>query len=697
MSINYPPDRTENFDKSKNYREFVFRDKKFLTGNDMNNFQSLLNSKREDLANAIFSNGDLVDGGQPNIDPITGVTTLTGGQLYVDGEFFEFADQTGITVPTNTPVELGVFIDKQVYGAAEDGDMVDQSVGLKTSGLETQRRVKYIVVWGWKTVDGASDSGDTGTFFPVHLVENGVLVTQTNTGSSVIREHIAEYDRDSTGGYYVVEGLELTFDEFDSVEQENVFSLSLGKAYVNGFQKSVLSTQRLVFPSDPDLALIQNEAQIMNVVGGEAVITPNNNPLNDIQEVSAKLIKTEAVTRGVVANTADDVNEGGIFQIDSIPGYTQGVDYQLAGGQVDWSLPGTEPSAGSSYDVTYRFIKDIPIKTGSLTPTQFIIEDQDGGNETLIDGETITIDYNYRLRRIDLLEMTENKEFVRIKGISHRSNPIRPFNTPGNLELALIRYDWINDPVIQYIADVTIPMGQLNNIVQQMLETKLQVAELAQLNKLRLIDGQANSNLFVDILNDDSQRARTPDDDAQLSANMLCLPVTFEDYYPDNANNLTVQTLDFTLETVVSQEKQTGQIAVNPYDSYEAPPKLIEVEEKVDNDVTQFTAPFIARGSQPPSPPFTVPGQTDVDQEQVSPVLSIERAGATTNVTPPSSFDQAKEIASEWFQNNRHNPNRVSKNRKQKKKVKRLTIALLNGENPSTIKVNGKPVTVNVT
>jgi hypothetical protein len=698
MPINYPDDHVNNYDETKNYREMVFRNRKAFTGNDANNFQSMLIKRSNDIANGIFQDGDLKEGGTPSV--VSGNVIIAAGTIFIAGECYDFDEVTGLVIATDKEVELGVYLDENVIDNNQDTTLVDPSVGLETSNQPTQYRVQKTITWGWKNTDGSADSGDVGVFYPVHLVINGTLVIRDEApGLGQVQEAIAGYDRDSTGGFYVIEGLEVEFESEDATDY--LYSIKQGKARVNGFPVKRPTGEEFSFTQDPDLQLVQNETQTQSVSGGEATISPNNIPLESVTNVAARLEITESIGRGLVADTADDVSEDGVYEIVSVSQgattYNQGADYQLTDGKVDWAPGGAEPSGGTTYDVTYRFVKNIPIKAGSLTDTEFVIEDQ--GSATLLDNQQCLINYNYKLKRIDQLELTEFGSLDRQKGVSRAVDPQVPNSTPGNLPLALIFYDWINDPVIDLIAPTRVKVGDQNRMQEQITSNTLVIAELAQAAQINSLDNSVKAGMFVDTFVDNSQRDFGLVQNLETSGGMLCLPITADDYLPTEAskNNENTQSLPYNLVETLVQDKETGQVKINPYDSFTPIPKPIVITPKVDNNINQFTAPFISRGPVPPQVPVTPPSGPVVAPSVPEPSILIARGKRTTITPPPSSWDQAFEQAKAYHQANRTNPNKKSTNRIQKRKIRNLAASLLAGENVTGIRINRKPVTVNQT
>ena len=97
--------------------------------------------------------------------------------------------------------------------------------------------------------------------------------------------------------------------------------------------------------------------------------------------------------------------------------YTEGDDFVVSGGEIDWSPSGAEPAPGSSYDVTYRYID-------SITPNA--VSDTTVTVSGAVTGTTVFVDYEYKLPRVDALVMDAEGVLSRLRGVSQTRNPQPP-------------------------------------------------------------------------------------------------------------------------------------------------------------------------------------------------------------------------------------------------------------------------------
>jgi hypothetical protein len=325
-------------------------------------------------------------------------------------------------------------------------------------------------------------------------------------------------------------------------------------------------------------------------------------PLNDVTGIVAPLeITDENVIRGSVANTADTTANSPIVSIINVKQgattFTQGVDYQLTGSTVDWSLGGAEPAPNSSYTVTYRYNKVILPDEGSISSDTFTITNQ-GIDGDIVDGSTVLVTYNFRLKRIDLLELAQNGLLRRIKGVSQERFPNQPEGSSDAIPLARIELDWENAPRITELFNIAIKQGELNAMKNRLFTQGVLLAEM----KLELnasLDGASNAGIFaeafVDIDKSDLGKPQT----LLITDDQLTIPLDTVIGSPDQSALVqTFQTLDSTDEVIVEQSQRTAVMRINPYATFEVA-RPVEIDSKIDNQVDDFTDRTMAQSSNP--------------------------------------------------------------------------------------------------
>lgn len=73
------------FDESLGYDEILFRDGYGAQGAEQNEQQAIINAKIAKLGRALFKDGDIVNGAQIVVDPVTGKVMATAGTIFLNG------------------------------------------------------------------------------------------------------------------------------------------------------------------------------------------------------------------------------------------------------------------------------------------------------------------------------------------------------------------------------------------------------------------------------------------------------------------------------------------------------------------------------------------------------------------------------------------------------------------------------------
>ncbi len=586
--VTFPAEYSNPYDSTKQYFHLVFKYDKYLTHRELNELQSLIDNKRIDLISSLFPDGAVVNGGQPFVAE-DGKVSIDAGKIYAGQEIIPFAAVVeGFTIPMDEEVQIGVFLSESIIDSEDDSDLLDDTPLMFSLQVPTSDRLKKEVVWGYKAE--TEETENSNTFYPVFTVLNGVLIIKQDSPQlSKVQDLVAKYDKDANGSYRV-NGLHVQFE--DTVDDDYVFNITEGTGNVNGYKTERRASERLAYLKDPDLRDIENENHTLSVSAGEATITPNYYPLSDLDAVRVTLQTTETVSRGLVANTSDALSRSGASSIVSVvqgmTTYTPTTDYTLSGSSVSWAPGGAEPAGGSTYTVTYRFTYSIPVGTVTFTDTTITVEDQSGVG-TLVNSGAASIDYSYKLKRIDLIEMTESGAIRRIKGVSHPTNPQKPNNSPDALEIATIQYDWYNDPAVADSGPIKVIVGDINRLQQQVQGLYELYSTLVQTNNAKFIESAANRGVYIDTFSDDSQFDEGLTNTCIAVNNALTNSVDVEVETLDENDNKEIQTLAYTLSEVVVQDKRTGSTAINPYESYDFIPGYITLGVGVNNHVPIYT------------------------------------------------------------------------------------------------------------
>ena len=742
-----------NFDESDDYTYVRHFPGKGLTAAELNESQDIQDIKRIKFQRTLMKEGEVVTGANPVVRP-NGDVVIPAGGIYVNNDIRNY-EEASFTIPVDQIVKLGVYLQVTIADSTDDPELLDPSnvaipgASYATSGLETSQRQKEAIVWGYELEDGTPSEAE-GVFYPSATVDNGILINEGELPIlDGVAKAIAKYSRD-TDGNSIIEGLQVDFSNEDLDENEFVFDVQAGLAYVNGFPIERSASDKFFVAVDPDLEAVVGDPSIVSIQtltfseeltkgaadGADQVSRPtvaavlsvsdgttnyvegvdfqltgntidwslagvepttgetytvsyqfegsnaqvDRGPIDNISAITAELRVSETLVRGTVANTLDpltNIPAVRIIEITQGPTtFTENVDYVLNGSDVDWSLGGAEPVANTSYDVVYTYNANVLPDSGSIANRDFTIaKDQVGGE--LEDGSTLQIDYEYRLQRTDILQLTSVGTLERIKGSPSRSLPVAP--SPGNdaIPLAAITFDYIDDPFVQAIGNKVVKQERIEFATQQIVTLFDLVSEL-QLTVKGITEGATNSGIFTDPFTDDTKTDIGVAQSTIITGNTLTLPITVKNEELDEAANDEYQTLDFTLEDIITQEQSTGVTKINPFATFD-PPGAIEVFNPIDHRAGNFTEQAIinAQNSSASSvssniaPPRLTPGPITGGPTPVPPLPKVS--------TLPT-FSETRDLVLTAKGKNRLKP-------KGRRQLVRLQTKLNSGENISQARI----------
>ena len=270
--------------------------------------------------------------------------------------------------------------------------------------------------------------------------------------------------------------------EFDNVEfgvaGDYALSVDRGVANVNGYKVSRTAATRVTRQDNADLRFIESEAKVFADDGsGRMTVQVNRGPLQRFVDTDVQFRRSEDLTRGPVANTADTVPEPSVVNIVRINQgstvYTQGTDYRLLNGTIDWSLGGREPAGGSTYTVQYDYIGNATVD--NITPDGFRIAPPAG--ETIVAGSSFTYDYFQKLPRRDRIVLNVDGELSYVEGVGHPTLPQIPATPVATLALCTVSLDWNGPPQVENDGILAITFSQLDTMQQQIDDLFFLVSE----------------------------------------------------------------------------------------------------------------------------------------------------------------------------------------------------------------------------
>lgn len=562
------------FAPEKNYEQHLFRAGYVLQSAELNEIQAAARDRVRGIADALFKDGDIIRDAQILVNGDTGETLCGSGAIYLKGAVRGVAPKT-VTIPVVGLVTVGIRLVSTVITELEDPALRDPASLVRNYMEPGAAREQLVAVWGFQ-----GDGETIGEFYPIYTVENGVVRSKEPPPNlDSVTHAIATYDRDNSGGNYVVNGLSVESVAGPDANTDG-FVVSAGRARVQGYAVTQVYDTRLNRPRTPDLRLISAEPKLATGVASQR-INLDRTPVNVVLEVNVTRDKAVSITRGMVAGGMDNLPDSSVLQLVSVTQgattYVVGTDVRLTGGKVDWSLAGAEPSGGSTYSVTYRYVA-----TETPAPGDW---DEDGLSvENAVSGSLILITYEARLPRVDRLCIDRDGAFVWATGIADDYAPGVPPAPIGALPLARVIHTWRAGVLPRVINDAvrTVSMGELQQINARIdgladILARNQLASSANMREAILKKG-----ILVDPFLDNSVRDLGIAQDAAVANGALTLPIIATASVLEGSNQQPNVLTRTSFSATLKQEARTGGMKINPYMSFPPVPAVVTLSPAKD-------------------------------------------------------------------------------------------------------------------
>ncbi|WP_345119531.1 DUF4815 domain-containing protein, partial [Bartonella pachyuromydis] len=324
----------------------------FLQGAELNEVQTIIRGRHDRLGRLVAQEGDRVERADAFVNKDKQTVTLTEGKIYIAGDIFPVSNAVLENVSMVGRMEIGVKLQKSWITHEEDPELLGQVPGSLAEGEGGAAREVAKLVWALK------DDEQQGTFFPVYILQDGVLIDQKSPSLlEPAMQAIATYDR--AHGHYIVNGCRVT--ALGQERQKQVFSIQEGEANINGFKRKRLAALRHEEVEDFSTSAVPSETHIFAPKNQEKSFTFKTYyaPIAAVHSILLTKEKTVRITRGAVASGRDGVPDKSITAfIKIIQGgkeFKEGRDFKKNGDTIDWAPMGDEPLPGSGYMVTYRY------------------------------------------------------------------------------------------------------------------------------------------------------------------------------------------------------------------------------------------------------------------------------------------------------------------------------------------------------
>ncbi|WP_208434652.1 DUF4815 domain-containing protein, partial [Bartonella taylorii] len=225
----------------------------FIQAGELNEVQTIIRGRHNRLGRLVAQEGDRVERADAFVNKETKTVTLTDGKIYIAGDIFPVAPAVLNNVSMIGRIEIGVKLQKQWSTHEDDPELLGQVPGTLAEGEPGAARETAKLVWALK------DDAQDGTFFPVYILQDGVLIDQKSPSLlEPAMQAIATYDR--AHGHYIVSGCRVS-----ALGQNNgcqVFSIQEGEANINGFKRKRLAALRHEEPEEFSTSVVPSETHI---------------------------------------------------------------------------------------------------------------------------------------------------------------------------------------------------------------------------------------------------------------------------------------------------------------------------------------------------------------------------------------------------------------------------------------------------
>ena len=617
MSI-IPQGYYSRHDPSKNYEQHMFVGRRVLQSPELNEIQQHAAARLKDVADVLFKDGDVIRDARIVVDAVSGETLCESGALYLRGAVRGVTPAT-LSIPVDALIAVGVYLQESVITELEDPSLKNPVKDSRSYQEPGALRLRLTPVWGYQ------GDGQEGEFFPVYQVDHGSLVAKEPPPNiDAVTNAIASYDRQSTGGSYVVEGLNVS--QLADVNGKQVYSVQEGQARVFGRAVSLPAARRLTYSAAPDLGRIDSEPYLSTTAAAQRINT-DRAPIAAIVQVRITKETTANIVHGQFTGAQDALPDTAVLEIVSVTQggttYVNGTDYKLTAGKVDWSLSGDEPALGSQYVAVYRHIATVPatdIDATGFTVTGAVV------------GTLVQTTYDWKRPRYDRLCLTPDGMFEWIKGIPANDSPSLPAIPSGQMLLATVHQTWTADRSTRNDGVRVIPMQDIETIRSNVSELYDLMAEQKLMLDASSREPAAKKGLFVDAFRSNARRDAGVEQDAVLDGGELVLPIGTVVGLPSSSITAP-QTLVASHAVRISQIGRTGSMKVNPYMAFDPIPVPVQLTPSVDHFVQETVSWAASVWGSSPRTELVSSARTEHALRQIAVSFVLSGFGAGESLT----------------------------------------------------------------
>lgn len=546
---------------AKRYAELLFRGKQFVESAEANEAQGITYSRLGEVGDGAFGPISLREGGTVIIDQGAGTVRVSDSKVWAGGYMHRVPDSTVAGVAMVGTAVIGIAVTEVPVTDVEDPELKGIVPNTESQGEALAARLRYDAVW----------AKDGDPFYPVFTIvdgvlQNEVLAPQDSSAELAVERHIRQ-----THGSHIVDGFRVSPGGFDDATDEQTLIISAGTLRAEGREVRRSVDQRFRRVENPTLVQVNGEAQVYPAGG---VVTLNHGPIDSVQTVTVIKEVTRTITHQLAGGT-DALPDTPVYTIQSVAQggttFNETTSWTKQGDGISWAPAGAEPSPGSSYDVTYRYVATVtPQAVGRQTLTL----------ESAVVGQPVTVQYRWKLPRVDVLAIDLDGAVVYLEGLSSRYNAVPPSVPLPLAPLARVENRWGIHPVITDVDQRKITEAETRAMLRTLIDNADLISQLRMLLTIQERDPASRRGSFVDPFTSDLQRDLGITQDAAIVGGILQLPIAVTPVTVDIGSDAI--SLPFITEAVLSQPFRTADRVINKYLNFAPLPSPLELRPAVD-------------------------------------------------------------------------------------------------------------------
>lgn len=574
ININTSP-YYDDFDPTKEYVAHLALPGRVEQAREFTQIQSIMRHALKGIGDTILKDGNVREGCEISINGNN--ITVHPGKVYLNG-MVRIVRKTDLTIKGKGEEVVGVKLIQSIVTEVEDPTLRDPAQGYDNYSQPGAHRLKESV----EVV--ANDPQST----PVFRFKDGILLRDEEKPQiDVVSDLLARRTFDESGNY-LVNGMEIV-NKKKSNGEEVLALVESGKAYVKGYEVTKPMSTPVWIPKALATRSVISEPKIYN--NGTEKYAINSTPVKEMKRITAVVQVTANIVRGNVVGGVDylpykpvvdvvEVKQGGTT-------YAKGVDYQVSADGIDWSLSGSEPSIGSTYQVTWKYNKILAQNTDYKITRENGKEyiDFTDSSSKPVTGSTFSLDYSFYLARKDLVVVDYNGNLRVIQGTPDTINAV---SAPYISDTDVLRLGTIllppnsDDLVVTNNAVTKMTMEKIYELVKR-VETIEYNEAITNLDRIAM-DGEGATNLkgvltdsFIDLSKSDTTHSAFTSSLSPFGRYMTVgfagesapLELNTKDTEYNGHKFANTLSTPFTEDVLIEQSKATEKLLINPYSVFQ--------------------------------------------------------------------------------------------------------------------------------